>query len=55
MQVKSKRDFSKSYGHLILRWGGMLMVEFLDAGGVQERFFIIIWSFGFKVKWYVDG
>ena len=33
----------------------MLMAESLDAGEVQERFFIIKWSCGYKVKWYVDG
>ena len=32
----------------------MLMVESLAAGEVTERFFIIIWSFGFKVKSCVD-
>ena len=33
----------------------MVMVESWDAGEVTEIFFIIIWSFGFKEKWYVDG
>ena len=33
----------------------MLMVESLDAGEVQDKFLIIIWSFGFKVKSYLHG
>ena len=33
----------------------MLMVESFDEGEVTERFFIFIWSFGFKVKSRVDA
>ena len=31
------------------------MVESPDAGEVQQRFFIIIWTCGFKVKSYLYG
>ena len=52
MQLKSRGGFIQSYGHLVLRRTRICMVESLDIGEIQGRFFLIIWSFGFKEKSY---
>ena len=50
-----QRGFLYSYGYLILRGSRFCMVESSDEGEVRGRFFIIIWSFGWKVKAYLHG
>ena len=50
MQVKSRGGVLFAYGHLVPRCNRICMAQSLDAGGIQGKFFIIIWSFGYKAK-----